>query len=307
MTAGAVKALLTVESLSLTVASASEWAKRVAPLFRARLRFLFSATRSVNLAGCGDIVWLNSGFGRDEHVGLLDALNIVLPKQCLLCGELVESRGGLCGPCWRDTPFILGLCCDLCGVPLPGEDPGRPVHCDDCRERQRPWTKGRAVMIYDGGARRLVLGLKHGDRLDLAPFLGEWMSIRAASLVDENTVLAPVPLHRWRLLRRRYNQAAALAQAMAQRLDADYIPDLLLRNRATRALENVGPDERYARLDGAITAHPARAHHIAGKTVLLVDDVMTSGATLEACAHACLDAGAAQTRVIALARAARFP
>lgn len=232
------------------------------------------------------------------------ALALIFPPQCLSCGDPVQNEGGLCGPCWRDTPFILGLCCDLCGAPLPGAS-DVAVTCDDCRARDRPWVRGRAVMLYRGGGRRLVLGLKHADRLDLAPAMAGWMAARAGPLVQDDTLIAPVPAHWWRFFRRRYNQAAVLAQALAARMDRPVFPDLLVRRRATKAQDGMGPDARYANLADAITVTPRHADALACQRVLLVDDVMTSGATLDACARACLAAGAAEISVMVLARVTR--
>ncbi|WP_370212596.1 double zinc ribbon domain-containing protein, partial [Roseovarius sp.] len=108
-------------------------------------------------------------------------LQTLYPPRCLGCGARVESDFGLCGPCWRETPFISGLVCDACGIPLPGEqgEPGgpgaEPAQCDACLVRVRPWARGRAVMLYESMGRRLVLGLKHGDRHDVLRPAGRWL------------------------------------------------------------------------------------------------------------------------------------
>ncbi len=236
---------------------------------------------------------------------LHSALRAVFPPQCLTCGALVESRGGLCAECWRGTPFVLGLVCDLCGVPLPGTADGQAVHCDDCRAADRPWVQGRTVMLYAGGARRIVLGLKHGDRLDMVPTLGEWMAARARPLMTEGLIVAPIPLHWRRLFRRRYNQSAVLGRAMAKILGLPFHPDLLRRPAATHSQDGLGHAARAANLAGAIEANGKRAALLAGRPVLLVDDVMTSGATLDAATRACLAAGLGPVRVMTLARVAK--
>jgi ComF family protein len=233
------------------------------------------------------------------------ALQLVFPPQCLQCDGLVLQEGGLCGPCWRDTPFILGLGCDLCGAPLPGVETDHAIHCDDCRDRARPWARGRSVMLYRDGARRLLLALKHGDRLDLAPTLAGWMASRAGPLLTERTLVVPVPAHWWRLFRRRYNQAAVLATGLARRLDQPVCPDLLMRRRRTDTQDGKSPDARFANVDGAFAVAPRHRALLQGRDILLIDDVMTSGATLDACARTCLSGGARQVSVMALARVTR--
>ena len=232
-------------------------------------------------------------------------LRLVYPPRCLVCGEAVESDFGLCGPCWRDTPFIAGLCCETCGVPLPGESSATPEYCDDCLRVARPWSMGRAALLYRDNGRKLVLGLKHGDRHDIIPTAALWMARAARPLLCEAMVVVPVPLHWTRLLRRRFNQSAMLAQAIARRLDIECCPDLLVRHRRTPVLDGLGRDQRHALVSDVFRLHPRRQHHLAGKVILLVDDVMTSGATLSAVTQLCLAGGAKDVRVLALARVSK--
>jgi len=230
------------------------------------------------------------------------AVSLVYPARCLNCGGLVESDFGLCSACWRETSFISGLVCECCGAPVPGEDDGQQVQCDDCLEAPREWDRGRAAILYGGQGRRLVLALKHGDRTDLARPASAWMARAASDLLVEKPLLVPVPLHWTRLLRRRYNQSALLAQALAAREGCVCCPDALLRVTQTPMLEGRSRDERMMLLDDAIRPNPRMGARLSGRRVLLVDDVMTSGATLSACARACLEAGAAAVEVVVLAR-----
>lgn len=233
------------------------------------------------------------------------ALHLIYPPQCLTCEALVATDFGLCGRCWRETHFITGLTCEKCGTPLPGQGDGAAVFCDDCLTIARPWSQGRAVMMYKDNGRQLVLALKHGDRLDLARPAAQWLLRAAQPMLRPGMLVAPVPLHWMRLFRRRYNQAALLSGGLARLAGLDHCPDLLIRIHATPTQEGRSRDARFANVSAAIGLHPRRASMAAGRHVLLVDDVMTSGATLAAAAEACLAGGAADVSVLALARVAK--
>lgn len=160
-------------------------------------------------------------------------------------------------------------------------------------------------MSYSGKARSLILALKHGDRPELARPAARWMAQAGREIIRPGLLVAPVPLHWSRLLRRRYNQSALLAQHLSRECGLDCVPDLLLRTRRTPVLDGKTAHERAKVLEGAIAAHPRRRHHILGRDILLIDDVMTSGATLSACTRVCQSAGANHIFVLALARVAK--
>ena len=233
---------------------------------------------------------------------LQSVIRAIYPLACVSCDAPVEGAQGLCADCWSDTTFLSGLTCDTCGAPLPGQDDGTTAQCDDCLTIARPWTKGRAVLAYEGVGRRLVLALKHGDRTDLVPTFAEWMARKGAEIAHPETVMVPVPLHWTRLVRRRYNQAGLLAQAVARSLDRTVCVDAVLRPKRTAALDGHSRDQRFAALDRAITGNAKRARVIADRPVLLVDDVMTSGATLAAASEALHSLGAADVSILTLAR-----
>ena len=231
-------------------------------------------------------------------------MHAVFPPECLSCRARVASDDGLCGPCWRDTAFITGAVCDGCGVPMHG-DVQDGDRCDDCLSIARPWAQGRAALLYKERGRALVLALKHADRHDIVKPAGRWMAKVAEEILRPDTLVAPVPLHWSRMVKRRYNQASLIGRAMASRLDASFCGDLLKRDRATASLDGKSREQRFEELSGSISVHPKRVALLEGRSVLLVDDVMTSGATLAACADACLGSRASEVCVVTLARVAK--
>lgn len=233
---------------------------------------------------------------------LQSIIRAIYPAQCVACDAQTESDYGLCGACWAQTQFIGGLVCDTCGTPLPGEDRGDVVQCDDCMTIARPWDQGRAVLAYAGIGRRLVLGLKHGDRTEFAQSAARWMAQKLSLLRITDPVIVPVPLHWTRLVRRRYNQSALLAKALGAQVGCPVCVDALVRCKQTKPLDGHSRDARFAALADAITTNPKRVDQIMGQSVLLVDDVMTSGATLAASAEAARAAGAANVSIVTLAR-----
>lgn len=231
-------------------------------------------------------------------------LRLLFPPQCLTCDAFVEEDGALCAECWQGVDFISGLACDCCGVPLPGED-SDVVICDDCMTIARPWERGRAAISYSGIGRKMILGLKHGDRTELARPAARWLLQAAKDLITDRTVLVPVPLHWRRRVARRYNQSAELARSMAQISGLSFRPEYLERIAATRSLGGLSREARFEMLEGQIRVPDASKAHVEGAEVLLIDDVMTSGATLAACAEALNEVGVASVNIAVLARVAK--
>jgi ComF family protein len=249
--------------------------------------------------------WLMAREDAGDGMGLQAALQVLYPPQCISCGAPVTSDFGLCADCWRETPFIAGLVCDQCGLPLPGTDPGERVLCDDCMTIARPWGQGRAALGYRDNGRRLVLALKHGDRMDLARPASGWMLKAARPIIQPGMLVVPVPLHWIRLFRRRFNQAALLSRAIAKGAGLDHCPDALIRHRSTGNQDGKTRDARFANLVDAFSVPRRRVKLVDDRDILLVDDVMTSGATFAAATEALFSAGARSVNVVCLARVAK--
>ncbi len=238
-------------------------------------------------------------------MSLQEVIRAIYPPQCITCNALVATEFGLCPDCWRDTPFVSGTVCDKCGSPVAGDRPDETVICDDCLQIARPWSQGRAALLYRDNARRIVLALKHGDRMELARSAAPWLLRAAQPLITPDTVVVPVPLHWWRLIRRSYNQSVLLSDALARAARLPHCPDALIRRLHTGSQEGKTRDERFGNVAKAFAVAPRRKAAIQGRRVLLVDDVMTSGATFAAAAEACLAGGATDVAVLSLARVAK--
>jgi ComF family protein len=238
---------------------------------------------------------------RGAH-GLLD---LMLPPRCLRCGVTVDGHGRLCAECWRALTFLGPPQCRLCGYPLPHALPAAPL-CGDCAAEAPAYDRARAALRYDDGARRLILAFKHADRTDTAPAFGRWLAGAGAELLADAELITPVPLHRLRLLKRGYNQAAILARALARESGLALVPDLLQRRRATRSQQGLSGHARLENVTaGAFRVHPWHRGRVEGRRVLLIDDVLTTGATVGACTRVLRRAGASQVDVLTLARVVR--
>lgn len=230
------------------------------------------------------------------------ALNALLPPRCLSCGAAVDRQGGLCPTCWTALTFIAPPACACCGLPFEFAVEGENL-CGACVAERPGFARARAVVVYDDASRPLVLGFKHGDRTHAAKPFGVWLARAGAELLADADLLTPVPLHRWRLFLRRYNQAALLAQEAGRQAGVAVVPDLLVRRRRTRSQGGLDRGGRRRNVAGAFDLR--RKGSVEGKRVVLVDDVLTTGATVGECARVLLRAGAARVDVLTLARVVR--
>jgi ComF family protein len=231
------------------------------------------------------------------------ALDLLLPPRCAVCDNPVGVEGQLCAACFARTNFISAPFCVRCGVPFASaEQGGAEGWCPGCRAEPPLFRLARAALRYDDQARRLILPLKHADRDELAAILAPMMTRAGMALLAVADLLVPVPLHRRRLFQRRYNQAAVLAYAVGRLTGCPVLPDALARTRQTALLEEKSPEERTREIAGSIVVRPRRAGPLVGRSVLLIDDVMTSGATANACTQALLGAGVVAVDVLVAAR-----
>ncbi len=235
---------------------------------------------------------------------LKSGLNLVLPPLCLSCRAVVAEPGSLCPDCWGKIGFLAPPFCAACGHPFE-HDMGEGTLCGACMDEPYPFKRARAVFRYDDASRGLILRFKYADRLEGAKSFAKWMARAGADVLDPQTVLAPVPLHRWRLLGRRYNQAAVLALALGRETGLAVETQALVRHRWTPAQGHLGRIERAKNVRGAFSVDPKRLSKIKDRRIVLVDDVMTTGITLAECAMALIKSGARQVDVLTMGRVVR--
>jgi ComF family protein len=247
--------------------------------------------RSVVVAGI-------ASFGR---AALRIALDAALPPLCPACRTPLGDGGGLCPACWAKVSFIAPPYCDRLGIPFP-YDPGPGVLSMQAIADPPAYGRARAAVHYDDVASGLVHRLKYGDRLDLAATMGRWMAHAGRDLIEGADALVPVPLHWRRLWGRRFNQAAVLAQAIAATRPLPVLCEVLKRVRATPQQVGLSRSERAVNVQGAFAVTDDGKTAIAGKRLILIDDVLTSGATVDTCVRALLRAGAGNVDVLVFAR-----
>lgn len=224
----------------------------------------------------------------------------IVPPVCLACQRHLGSHDALCAACWRQIRFIRAPVCERLGIPMPF-DTGGPIISGAALKDPPDWDRARAVAHFDPLMRELIHKFKYADRHDARRLFARWMSEAGMDLLADADLIVPVPLHRWRLMRRKFNQAGLLVQEIARRSGKPHTMSVLLRTKATRTQVGLSEAERRSNLSGAfaVAAH-ARAQ-IKGRNVMLIDDVITTGSTVAACARVLRRAGAARVDVLALA------
>ena len=240
------------------------------------------------------LVRLLAGTGRRS-------LDLILPPTCLACRKPVGEQGGLCQACWNKMGFIERPYCERLGTPF-SHDLGGPLLSASALADPPAYDRARAVSRFSDVARELVHLLKYGDRLDVAPPLGRWMARAGNEVLTGADALVPVPLHWTRLWWRRFNQSAALAGAISAISGVPVKENLLQRRHATPPQVGKTRNERARNVQGAFTVAANMRAEVKGRRLVLVDDVITSGATVDACARALRRAGAQSVDVLAFAR-----
>ncbi len=226
-------------------------------------------------------------------------LDMFFPPLCIGCRQQT-AEAGFCAACWSAVTFLDGPACACCGLPF-GVALDGAMLCAACLTRRPAFDSARAILAYDEHSRTAILALKHADRLELVPGFARWLGRSGGQLLDRCELIVPVPLHRMRLWQRRYNQAAELARRLARDRNLPFAPQLLSRSRATPSQGAMASARARRRNVQRAFAVPD-SQSVKGRRVLLVDDVITTGATAEACARALKRAGAAEVHVLALAR-----
>jgi ComF family protein len=233
---------------------------------------------------------------------LMAAVETLFPARCAACREAVGAHGALCARCWGEIHFITDPLCHRCGLPFPHAMGGGIALCGRCMAEPPAFTEARAVFRYDGSSRAQILALKYHDKTQLAPVFAAWLARAGKDYAAKTQLILPVPLHYWRLLGRRYNQAALLAHALSKHTGLPVATDALTRIRVTSSQAGLTRRGREDNVRGAFAVPSAKRALLKGMSVLLVDDVMTTGATLAACARALHDAGVRDVYVLTLAR-----
>ena len=231
---------------------------------------------------------------------LAPVVDLVFPPRCPLCGEGLSAQTGLCGTCWNELAIPGDPSCTSCGRPF-GDGILDCAVCAVCLANPPRHDGIAAATLYNDASRKLVLSFKHGNRIALAPMMARLIAAKLA-LEGEEWLIVPVPLHRWRLWRRGFNQAAVLGKELSKLTGAPVLVDGLVRRKPTPTLGGLGASARRRTLAGAIAVNPVRMDRLRGVRVLLVDDVLTSGATTDACVSVLKRAKVSEVRIACFAR-----
>lgn len=229
------------------------------------------------------------------------ALNAIYPPQCLSCKTIIGENGNLCPDCWEVIHFISGSKCNICGIPFEYEINEAAI-CGSCMFKKPSYDCARAVFKYDDASRSLITSFKYSDKIAASDYFAKWIARSASDLIDEADLIVAVPLHRIRLFTRRYNQSSLLANSLAKLTKKPIHHNMLRRTKNTKPQAGMMFKQRILNVRGAFKINAKYADLIKGKNIILIDDVMTTGATIEACAKAIKKAGASKVTALTVAR-----
>lgn len=231
-------------------------------------------------------------------------VDFVLPPRCIVSGDIVDTQGMISPSAWAALHFISDPQCQRCGFPFDFDDgqASENMICGVCQKNPPEFGCARSALVYDDASRDVVLAYKHADQTQSVPSFIPWLRRAGASVLKDANYIVPVPLHRWRLLRRRFNQSALIAQYLSKETNIPCILSALSRTRATQTQGHLRPDERKKNVRNAFLVNPEYIGRLKGKKIVLIDDVYTTGSTVTECAKALLKAGVASVDVLTLAR-----
>lgn len=240
------------------------------------------------------------------------ALDTILPPRCVVTGEMVDRQGMISPAAWAELDFINDPICDKCGVPFGFELSGLAevagfeteggIHCMQCLDYPPPFETARAALKYNDASRDMILGFKHADQTHAALAFVPWLKMAGQGMMEDADAFIPVPLHRWRLLKRRYNQASIIAHYMSKETNIPVLHQALTRTRATATQGHLNFKERRKNVKKAFAVNEKYAASVKGKTLILIDDVYTTGSTVKECTKALMKAGAKKIHILTLAR-----
>jgi len=235
---------------------------------------------------------------------LMQAVDVILPPRCPVTGDIVDAQGMVSAGAWAGLQFVADPICVACGIPFDFDDDETSGHgkCLLCLENEPPFKHARAPLIYNDTSRDLILGFKHGDKTHVVQSFTPWLTRSGAQMLKEADYLIPVPLHRIRLLMRRYNQAALIAGVLSKATDIAHLPLALSRVRSTKSQGHLKTDERAKNVHKAFSVSPKYTDRLKGASVVLIDDVYTTGATVKECAETLKQSGVKEVNVLTLAR-----
>ncbi len=235
------------------------------------------------------------------QASFIKIVDLILPPRCPVTGDIVDFQGLIASHAWRGLDFITDPLCARCGLPLDFEI-GQGGQCMDCLDQPPAFDSARAALKYNDVSRHLILGFKHGDKTHVVKSFTPWLEQVGREMLTKADYLVPVPLHPFRLISRRYNQSALIAQNLSEFLDIVHLPTMMLRVRATPSQGHLNGDERAKNVRKAFAINPKYKEMIRGKSLVLIDDVYTTGATIQECSRVLRQCGAGQVHALTLAR-----